>query len=165
MPAWQVPASNDATVGNSGTIEALAQGGAATATIDIGGTNRGTIVASAGAGSYAFVLLDTIDNTGGRIVASAGSGATAQILLEDGAVISGGTLQTVGAGAAISVFPFDSATISSATIAANSHIILGQNGRGDNPVTLTLNNDTLEAGTVLQVTGQQCIIDQRRLAI
>ena len=84
-----------AIVTNSGTIEALAQGGATT-TIDIAGTNRGTIVASAGAGSDAFIQLDTIDahlstndNTGGRIVASAGSGATAQIFLS-GSVISGG---------------------------------------------------------------------------
>jgi fibronectin-binding autotransporter adhesin len=147
---------NDATVSNSGTIEALAQGGA-DATIDIGGTNRGTMVASAGADSDAFVLLDTIDNTGGRIVASAGSGATAQILLEGGAVISGGTLQTVGAGAAISVLPFESATISSATIAANSHIILGQNARGGDPVNLTLDNDTFGAGTVLEVTGSSTL--------
>ena len=116
------------------------------------------MVASAGADSDAFVLLDTtIDNTGGRIVASAGSGATAQILLEDGAVISGGTLQTVGAGAAITVFPFESATISSATIAANSHIIVGQNALGDNPVTLTLDNDTFGAGTVLEVTDRSTL--------
>jgi autotransporter passenger strand-loop-strand repeat protein len=147
---------NDATVSNSGTIEALAQGGAGV-DVGIGGTNQGTIVASAGAASDAFVLLDTIDNTGGRIVASAGSGATAQIMIEDGGVISGGTLQTVGAGAAITVLPFDSATINSATIAANSHIILGQNARGVDQVTLTLNNDTFGAGTVLEVTDNSTL--------
>jgi hypothetical protein len=147
---------NEATVSNSGTIEALAQGGA-DATIGIGGTNRGTMVASAGAASDAFVQLDTLDNSGGRIVASAGSGATALILLDGGAVISGGTLQTVGAGAAITVSPFLSATISGATIAADSHIILGQNARGDNPVSLTLDNDTLGAGTVLNDTNQSTL--------
>jgi hypothetical protein len=103
------------------------------------------------------VLLDTLDNTGGRIVASAGSGATALILLDGGAVISGGTLQTVGAGAAITVSPFLSATISGATIAADSHIILGQNARGDHPVSLTLDNDTLGAGTVVNVTDQSTL--------
>ena len=146
-----------AIVTNSGTIEALAQGGA-TATIDIAGTNRGTIVASAGEGSDAFIQLDTIDahlstndNTGGRIVASAGSGATAQILLIG--VVSGGVLQSVGAGAAITVFPAENATISGAAIAANSHIILGQNARGVDPVNLTLDNDTFGAGTVLEAVN------------
>jgi len=66
------------TISNSGTIEALAQGGAA-ATIYTGGTNRGTMVASAGTDGVAVLRLGTVDNTSGRILASAGSGAAAQM--------------------------------------------------------------------------------------
>ena len=109
------------------------------------------MVASAGTDGIALLKLDAVDNTNGRMVASAGSGAAAQILLVGG-VVSGGVLQTVGAGAAISVFPAQSATISGAAIAANSNIILGQNALGVQPVALTLDSDTFGAGTVLEAT-------------